>query len=90
MNMKPEESKIYKMIDEILWNDWDPIGVNDIPSIRDEYQSYAEQVFSLKMAKADPEKIAEHLFRIETERMGLSGGIDDCRMIAEKIGNFSV
>lgn len=31
--------KLYKVIDEILWKDWNPIGVNDIPSARDEYQT---------------------------------------------------
>jgi len=61
MNKEPGKSKIYKLIDEILWKDWDPIGVNDIPSARDEYQSYTPQVFSLKTANADPEKIAQHL-----------------------------
>jgi len=40
MNKEPGKSKIHKLIDEILWKDWDPIGVNDIPSARDEYQRW--------------------------------------------------
>jgi hypothetical protein len=90
MKLTPEESIIYTMIDEILWNDWDPIDVHDIGGIRVEYQSYTPQVFYLKMTNADPEKIALHLFQIETERMGLSGSIDHCRKVAEKISNLSV
>ena len=90
MKFTPEESKIYQVIDEILWNDWDPIGVNDIAGIRDEYQGYTSQVFSLKMTNADSEKIAQHLLQIETERMGLSGSIDHCRKVAEKISSLAV
>ena len=26
--MITEQSELYKSIDEILWNDWDPIGAN--------------------------------------------------------------
>lgn len=38
MSMTSEHKELYKAIDEVLWNDWDPIGVNDIAP-RDEYQS---------------------------------------------------
>ncbi len=27
MKLSAEQIKLYKEIDEILWNDWDPIGV---------------------------------------------------------------
>ena len=36
----PHQLGLYKRIDEILWEDWDPIGVNDVEEARDEYQSY--------------------------------------------------
>lgn len=36
--MTEEQILIYKRIDEILWFDWDPIGVNQIEEARDEYQ----------------------------------------------------
>ena len=35
--MTDKQKKLYKAIDEILWKDWDPIGVNDIEDVRDEY-----------------------------------------------------
>ena len=34
--MKTEHKKLYNQIDEILWKDWDPIGINDEEQIRDE------------------------------------------------------
>ncbi len=27
--MDSKQKELYKKVDEILWNDWDPIGVND-------------------------------------------------------------
>jgi hypothetical protein len=40
-SMNTEQNKLHKIIDEILWNDWDPIGVNEYgEDARDEYQSY--------------------------------------------------
>src|SRR5690606_29989731 len=43
---------LYKKINDILWFDWDPIGVNDLaPS--DEYHRYVPEIFTLVRAKAD-------------------------------------
>jgi hypothetical protein len=84
--MNAEENKLYKIIDEILWKDWDPIGVNEYDEeARDEYQSYLPQIFKLKIDNAGKELIAQHLLNIETESMGLSGNIENCRIVAEKI-----
>lgn len=83
--MSLEEKSLYKVIDEILWNDWDPIGVNDIEDARDEYQSYTSQVFGLKINNTDKEIIAQHLLKIERELMGLPGNLENCRKVAEKL-----
>ena len=83
--MTEKQIFIYKAIDEILWNDWDPIGINQLDWSRDEYQGYLYKVFELKIEKADLEIIAEFLHKAETERMGLPGNIANCRRVAEKI-----
>jgi hypothetical protein len=84
--MNAAQNKLYKIIDEILWKDWDPIGINEYEEdARDEYQSYLPQIFKLKIDNAGKELIAQHLLNIETERMGLSGNIENCRIVAEKI-----
>lgn len=84
-SMTNEQKQLYKRIDEILWNDWDPIGVNDMENVRDEYQSYTPHIFSLTIHGADKTKIAEHLYKIETINMGLSGNMQQCEKIAQKI-----
>ncbi len=87
MGMTSEQKELYKAIDEILWNDWDPIGVND-SAPRDEYQSYTPTIFSLKIYGADIETIAKKLHEIETVTIGVLGSIDHCRQIADKIINL--
>ena len=81
---KGKFKELYQKIDGILWNDWDPIGVNDIAP-RDEYQSYTPTIFNLIKKDADKETIAQKLYEFETKNMGLFGNIEHCRQIAEKI-----
>ncbi|NDV56883.1 hypothetical protein [Bacteroides sp. 519] len=83
--MNQADKKRYIAIDEILWKDWDPIGVNDNENLRDEYQSYTPHVFKLKKEGADLHKIARHLYQLETVGMGMSGNLMRCEVIAEKI-----
>lgn len=75
---------LYKKIDDILWFDWDPIGVNDIAP-RDEYQSYIPEIFGLVKAKADIQVIASRLHKLEIDNMGMSGTLKNCLIIADKI-----
>ena len=75
---------IYQRIDEILWFDWDPLGINDIAP-RDEYKSYVIDIFDLLKAKADKRTMAQHLFKIETNNMAKGGNFEKCLTIAEKI-----
>ena len=82
-----EPTNLYEAIDLILWNDWNPIGINDIAP-RDEYQSYTPTIFRLKRSGADSETIARTLHKIETETIGVLGNIDHCRQVADKIINL--
>lgn len=75
---------LYQQIDEILWNDWDPIGIND-DAPRDEYQGYTPFILKLVKSKSNRKEIAEKLYEIETTTMGLSGNFENCLKIAEKI-----
>lgn len=61
------------LIDEILWELWDPIGVNDVPAARSEYSAYTAGIYRLLRAGASDGDLMRHLASIETDRMGLSG-----------------
>lgn len=86
--MKIEHNELYRQIDEILWQDWDPIGINDAVNIRDEYCGYIPQVFNLKIQGAEKKKIADYLYEMETINMGTNGNKQNCEFVAEKIINL--
>ncbi|NTS43257.1 hypothetical protein HRG84_20405 [Flavisolibacter sp. BT320] len=87
MKMTIDQKNILKSIDEILWNDWDPVGVNDVEEARDEYTSYALQIFGLKIHKADKTTIAEKLYKFELVDMEVATteSKKHCEEIAQKI-----
>lgn len=79
-----KELLLYQKIDDILWYDWDPIGINDMAP-RDEYQSYTPQIFNLFKQKTGRDTIAKALSKIETDNIGLAGNLENCLKIADKI-----
>lgn len=82
--MSPEHKALYKGVDEILWNDWDPIGVNDVAP-RDEFQSYVPEIFSLLIQNKSDKEISYRLYKIETETIGVLGSREHCLKIAKKL-----
>ena len=82
--MTSEQLKLYKSIDEILWIDWDPIGVNKF-GVRDEYNGYLPQVYQLKISGSSKVEIAKYLYEMVTERMGMESTMEFNEQIAEKI-----
>jgi hypothetical protein len=59
-------------VKEVLFREWDPIGVNSNPARSDEYDSYASGIARLLQAEADEYKIAEHLRSLQRVSMGMS------------------
>jgi len=59
-------------VNEILHYRWDPIGIWDQPSARDEYDSYAAQVVSAVRAGVTEKDVRAMLARFRVENMGLS------------------
>ena len=53
--LPPEELELYSRLDEILWKDWDPIGVYGIQEARDEYYRYLPDVFHMVLARISHE-----------------------------------
>lgn len=78
---------LYKKINDILWFDWDPIGVNELAT-RDEYQRYVPEIFTLVRAKADRLEIAKRLHKFQNELMGIPTTINNSLIISDKILNI--
>lgn len=77
---------LYQLVNEILWNDWDPIGVNDI-GVRDEYQDYVPEICSLVIQNKSVQDIADKLYQLETETIGVIGNREHCLYVANRIMN---
>ena len=60
-----------KAIRAILWESWDPIGVNQRPNISGEYDSYAPTLLRLLSEHCSAHDLDFHLARLETDSMGL-------------------
>ena len=86
--LNTEQLSLYKSISEILWDDWDPIGMKLSGGLGDEYESYIPSIFSLKIKGASIEIITLKLFEIESQRMELDNGFENCKRVAEKIFNL--
>lgn len=78
------------LVKRILWEDWDPIGINVIYSAKDEYDSYALKIYKLLSENVNQEVIAEFLTYIDTELMGNSPNkTRDARVAERLVQSFS-
>jgi hypothetical protein len=69
---KMRGKEIWQAVKEILFREWDPIGINSNPALSDEYDSYVSSIVRLLQAEADEYKIAGHLSNLQRVNIGLS------------------
>lgn len=81
----PKQLELYRGIDEILWSDWDPIGINLLSSNRSEYQSYIPVIFSMVLKNASSLELEQYLDDVVKNRMGLRSSKKSNKPVAEKI-----
>jgi len=73
MTSVPEQRRLWAVIRETLLRDGDPIGIQDIPEAKDEYDSYVGPVFMLLEKRSTATEFFQYLWKIETHHMGLTG-----------------
>ncbi len=83
-HLTPPQKTLYKSVSEILWRDFDPLGMSQTGPT-DEYESYIPQIFKLLINNESVEKIAEKLNSLEKKITGLNGSIEKCRKVAERL-----
>ena len=71
--MSNSSNSLCDLVDDILWTEWDPIGVRDLGAPRDEYRDYVDAIVSLLENSVSVEFLGAHLLRLETEMMCLPG-----------------
>jgi len=62
--------QVRSAICKVLWEVWDPIGVNRNLKALGEYDSYASGVIALLMRGATDSEVIHHLRHVETVNMG--------------------
>ena len=83
--LRPEHLALYKRIDEILWNCWEPCGTSADPEARDGYYDCLPQVFRMVVAGSSSSTIADYLQKIGQKRTGLAGNAVKYTEIADTI-----
>jgi hypothetical protein len=56
----------------VLWQTWDPIGVNDHADVSTEYDSYAPTIVRMLLQDCTAHDLERHLSTLETDSMGLA------------------
>jgi hypothetical protein len=58
----------------VLLDKWDPLGVGDNPTLRDEYDAYLSEILQfLRNPSVTAQTISNYLARIEVDSLGLPG-----------------
>jgi len=68
----PEYKQLLQAVREVLFREWDPIGVNQYEQCLDEYDGYAPTLCRYLREGADEHRIAAHLGRLARDSMGLT------------------
>lgn len=85
--MTTDQKKLWDIIDRILWEDWDPVGISG-RGPRDEYHRYVPQLVKMVVNKSSAQEISMRLYKFETIDMGLeetSHVKDHCDVVARKL-----
>lgn len=79
------EQQLCEYISEVLWRNWDPIGVNNISECRDEYYAYEDGVYLF--SKYAPLQLSDYLQHLQSTNLGIEGdeNKENCEEIAQKI-----
>ncbi len=69
----------------VLLNEWDPIGVRDIPEANDEYDAYVANIYKMLISHKSIHEICDYLWEVETKYMGLIGSKKNTINIAKRL-----
>jgi len=73
----------------MLWEQWDPIGINQYSQAKDEYDNYATMLSEAVASYATEDELFQLLWSIETIDMGLNGDEHATRVFARSLAKFA-
>ena len=82
-------AKIQDSIRQVLYQDWHPIAVPDLPE--DEYDSYIAPVYRILIGSRSEQELIECLFRLESDTIGMPcESAEQLRPVARKLLKLDV
>ncbi len=78
-------NSLHQEIHRILLEEWDPIGVRNIPEAQDEYDSYISDIYNMLIARKSEYEIFKYIWWLETEHMGLNSDRQRAEKYAERL-----
>ncbi|HAW27073.1 MAG TPA: hypothetical protein DCY03_02975 [Planctomycetaceae bacterium] len=66
------DSHLLRLVHDILFREWDPLGVNADEAATREYSSYITGIIHLLRKGADERKLSAHLLRLRENSLGVS------------------
>jgi hypothetical protein len=79
-------AEVHRKIEDVLLNDWDPIGVAGVPEAQDEYRGYVRRVYDVAVSNRSAKAISKLLVSFERDSMGLHARKpDELDSVANKI-----
>ena len=82
-------AKVQDAIRQVLFNDWDPIGINDCAP-KDEYDAYIGGIYRQLVSGRTEDELCEHLRQLEIIQMESPTNADHRRMVAKKLMKLNV
>jgi len=61
-------------VSHVLWDVWDPVGVNQFPQAKGEYDAYVPVIVRMLRQGTTEDALVAHLLDIEVVSMGLGRG----------------
>lgn len=83
--MSFEKTELENRVHQILWRDWDPIGIRNCGGPDDEYDSYVPSIVKSLQDQNDKLTIAKLLHQHAAQNMGLNSQIEDHLETAQKL-----
>ncbi len=76
--------EIQNSIRQILFQDWDPININENSNLSDEYDRYIAPIYRILVGNRSEEEIMNLLLAGEREIFNESKNVDELQAIAQK------
>lgn len=86
--MDVNKPNLFNRVREALLMEWDPIGIQEYPEAKHEYDSYVSELCELLKRMETCETVFAYLWQLETAQMGLRGDQVRTQGFAEKLISF--